>query len=194
MKEGVLDIELVNRPVPREGEGEDDADGGELDDGAEGLIVVHSGVLGEAPEDPTSLVAVEGASQSQLVAKEPLYSDHIGAGWTWHQVPGVVGQQGRVLLLHGLTLVRVSEGGANGGRDWGGVRWSSGRVSDQDQPIDGPKKTGGVMSHHGVNVSRFALNGDRVVHRRLGGRRHGWPAVMINNDGVGEFGHAHRGA
>jgi hypothetical protein len=84
MKEGVLDVELVDRPVPGEGEGEDGADGGELDDGAEGLIVVHAGALGEAPKNPAGLVAVEGAIRSQLVAKEPLVSDHIGVGRTWH--------------------------------------------------------------------------------------------------------------
>jgi hypothetical protein len=112
MEEGVLDVDLVDRPVP--GEGEDDADGSKLDDGAEGLIVDHYRALGEAPKDPAGLVAVEGAIQSQLVAKEPLAGDHIGVGWTWHQVPSVVGQQGRV-LLHGPTSVRVGEGGAHGG-------------------------------------------------------------------------------
>jgi hypothetical protein len=91
MKEGILDVELVDRPVPGEGEGEDDADGGELDDGAEGLIVVHAVSLGEAPKNPAGLVAIEGAIRSQLVAKEPLASDHIGAGRALHQVPGVVG-------------------------------------------------------------------------------------------------------
>jgi hypothetical protein len=30
-----------------------------LDDGAEGLVVVHSGALSEALKDPTCLVAVE---------------------------------------------------------------------------------------------------------------------------------------
>jgi hypothetical protein len=69
MKEGVLDIELMDRPVPGEGEGEDDADGGELDDGAEGVVVVHTGALGETPKDPTGKVAVEGAIRSQLVTK-----------------------------------------------------------------------------------------------------------------------------
>jgi hypothetical protein len=69
MKEGVLDVELMDRPVLREGEGEHGADGGELDDGAEGLVVVHSRALGEAPKNPAGLVSVEGAIRSQLVAK-----------------------------------------------------------------------------------------------------------------------------
>jgi hypothetical protein len=65
MKEGVLDVELVDRPVP----GEDGADGGELDDGAEDLVVVHTGTLGETPKGPAGLVAVKGAIRSQLVLK-----------------------------------------------------------------------------------------------------------------------------
>jgi hypothetical protein len=124
MKEGVLDIELVDRPIP----GEDDADGGELDDRAEGLIVVHAEALGEAPKNPASLVAVQGAIRSQFVAKEPLASGRIGAGRTWNQVPSVVVQQGRVLLLHGPTLVRVGEGGADEGGNRGDVRWNGDRV------------------------------------------------------------------
>jgi hypothetical protein len=92
MKEGVLDVELVDRPVPGEGEGEDSVDGGELDDEAESLIVVHAGSLGETPKNLASLVAVEGAIRSQFVVKKPLASDHIGTGRTWHQVPSVVGQ------------------------------------------------------------------------------------------------------
>jgi hypothetical protein len=69
MEEGILDVKLMDRPVPGEGEGEDGANSGELDDGAEGLIIVHSGALGEAPKDPTGLVAVEGAVRGMLVAK-----------------------------------------------------------------------------------------------------------------------------
>jgi hypothetical protein len=59
----------MDRPVPSEGEGEDDANGGELDDGAQGLVVIHSGALGEAPKDPTGLVAVKGVVRGQLVAE-----------------------------------------------------------------------------------------------------------------------------
>jgi hypothetical protein len=71
VEEGNLDIELMDRPVPGEIEGEDDTDGGELDDGAKGLVVVHSGTLGEASKDPTGLVVIEGAVRGQLVAKGP---------------------------------------------------------------------------------------------------------------------------
>jgi hypothetical protein len=62
VEEGIVDIELMNHLVPREGKGEDGLNGGELDDGAEGLIVVHSRTaLGEALQDPMGLVAVQGA-------------------------------------------------------------------------------------------------------------------------------------
>jgi hypothetical protein len=61
VEEGILDIELMNRPVSGGSEGENGPNGGELDDGAKGLVVVDSGALGEAPKDPTGLVAVEGA-------------------------------------------------------------------------------------------------------------------------------------
>jgi hypothetical protein len=83
--------------------------------------MVHSSVLGEAPKDPAGLVAVEGAVRSQLVAKEPLASDHICVGWTQHQVLGVFGQQGCILHFHSMTPKWVSEGGADGGGDRGGV-------------------------------------------------------------------------
>jgi hypothetical protein len=50
MEEGILDIELMDRLVPGEGEGEDGVNSGELDDRAEGLVIVHSRTLGE-PSD-----------------------------------------------------------------------------------------------------------------------------------------------
>jgi hypothetical protein len=82
MEEGILDVELMDPPVPGEDEGEDGTNGGELDDGAKGLVVVHAGALGEASKDPTGLIAVEGASRCQFVAEKPLAGDHVGAGRT----------------------------------------------------------------------------------------------------------------
>jgi hypothetical protein len=104
----------------------------------------------------------------------------------------VVGQQGRI-LLHGPTPVGVGEGGANGGGDRGGVRWSSGRVGGQDQPVD-RTDTGDMTSHHGGCVSGVAVNDDGVVHRRLKGHRRGRLAARVDDGGVSESGHVRRGA
>jgi hypothetical protein len=108
----------------------------------------------------------------------------------------VVGQEGRVLLLHSASPVWVGESGANGGGDRGGIRWSGSRISYQDQPVDRSKNASGTPSHHRVDVPGVTVDGDRVVHRWLGavcrdvgGRRRGRLAVVINNGRVGE---AHR--
>jgi hypothetical protein len=133
------------------------------------------------------------------VAKEPLADDYIGAKRTRHQVPGVVGQQGRV-LLHGPTPMRVSEGGANGGGDGGDVRGSGGRVTGQDQPVDWSKDACGATSHHRMDVPGIAVNGNWVVHGWLRARRldggspvRGRLAAMIGNREVDETDRARRG-
>jgi hypothetical protein len=57
MEEGILDVELMDRPIPREGEGENSSNGGKPDDGAKGVVVVHSKALSEAlkgPNEPCS--------------------------------------------------------------------------------------------------------------------------------------------
>jgi hypothetical protein len=41
-----------------ESDGKDDQNGGGVDDGAEGLVVVHSRVLNEASKDPTGPVPI----------------------------------------------------------------------------------------------------------------------------------------
>jgi hypothetical protein len=123
VEEGILDVQLMDRLVSEEGEGEDGSNGRELDDGAEGLIVVHSGALGEALNDLMGLVEVKGAVQGQLVVKEPLADDHVGAWWTRHQVPSVVGQQGHVLLHSAMPVgsVRATRTEEGTGEASGGV-------------------------------------------------------------------------
>jgi hypothetical protein len=112
VEEGILDVQLMNHLVSRE----DTPNGGEPDDEAEGLIVVHSGALSEAPKDPTSLVSIKRAVRGELLLKNPLASNHIGARWTQHQVPSVVGQQGHV-LLHSAAPVGIGERSVNRGVD-----------------------------------------------------------------------------
>jgi hypothetical protein len=61
MEKGVLNIELMNGPRSRDGDTEDDADRGCLDDGTEGLIKVYPRLLREATDHPSSLVAGKAA-------------------------------------------------------------------------------------------------------------------------------------
>jgi hypothetical protein len=97
-----------------------------------------------------------------------------------------------------VTLVGFGEGGANGG-DRGGARRGGNRVSRQDQPVNGAESVGCAASHHRVDVSRVAVDSDRVVYRRLGAGRRGigsrgrGPIVaMVDEGGVGEASRARR--
>jgi hypothetical protein len=57
VQECVLDIQLVDGPILRGGDGEEQTDGRRLDDGAKRVPVVHAGLLIEATHDPTRFVA-----------------------------------------------------------------------------------------------------------------------------------------
>jgi hypothetical protein len=113
----------------------------------------------------------------------------------------VVSQEGRVLLLHSTTPMWVGEGSANGGGHRGSVGWSAGRISCKDQPVDGAKNASGAPSHHRVDVSGVAVDGDRVVYGRLGADRWSFEsggcgrlAAVIDDGGVGEADRARRRA
>jgi hypothetical protein len=49
--------------------GEDSPDGGGLDVGAEGFVIVHSGMLSETSKDPIGLVPIYGAVRRELVVE-----------------------------------------------------------------------------------------------------------------------------
>ena len=71
MEEGILDVELVERPGARYREAEDDADRGRLDDGAECLVKVDPRLLREAANHPSRLVAGEAAIRVEFVLEDP---------------------------------------------------------------------------------------------------------------------------
>ena len=72
MEKGVLDVELVYRPCTRDGDAEDDADGGGLDDRTERLVEVNARLLREATNNPARLVASESTIRTKLVLEDPL--------------------------------------------------------------------------------------------------------------------------
>jgi hypothetical protein len=79
VEEGVLHIELLNRPGARWGESEHCADGGRFHNRVESLIVVHPRAPSEAPNNPVSLAVVESPIEEELVCEDPLADDDVGA-------------------------------------------------------------------------------------------------------------------
>jgi hypothetical protein len=77
VEKSILHIELLNRPVTINSNGEHRAHDGRFHNRAERLIVVHTEALSETPEDPTSLVAIEGAVGAELVGENPLAGDDV---------------------------------------------------------------------------------------------------------------------
>jgi hypothetical protein len=77
MEKSILHVELLNRPATRNSNGEHRVHGGRFHNRAEHLIVVHTGALSETPEDPMSLVAIEGAVGAKLVDENPLAGDNV---------------------------------------------------------------------------------------------------------------------
>jgi hypothetical protein len=59
----------------------------------------------------------------------------------------------------------------SGGADWGGARRSGSPISRQDQPVDVAENAGYTASNHRVDMPGVAVDGDRVVHKRLGASR-----------------------
>jgi hypothetical protein len=109
MEEGVLHIELVDRPVPGQRESQDSPDGDRLDHRTEGLVVVDPGTLGKAPEHIAGLVPLQGPVGVQLQLEDLFPGDHVGTMGTRHQVLGAVSLESLVLLFHGTPPLRVGK-------------------------------------------------------------------------------------
>jgi hypothetical protein len=77
VEKSVLHVELLNRSVTGNSNGEHRAHGGRFHNRAERLIVVHIRALSETPEDPTSLVSIQGAVGAKLVGEKSLAGDDV---------------------------------------------------------------------------------------------------------------------
>jgi hypothetical protein len=109
MEEGVLHIKLVDRPILGVSQSKDSADSSWLDDGAESLVVINSGVLGEPTKDLASFVSIQRAVGVELVLEYPLPSDHVSLGRSRNQIPSVIVQEGSILFFHGPAPMRTGE-------------------------------------------------------------------------------------
>lgn len=110
MQEGVLDVQLMYWPAPRDRERENGSYCGGLDNRTEHLVEVDAGSLGEAAKNPACLVAVEGAVGLELVLEQPFAGDDVGLVWSWHKIPRAIGEEGVKLILHHSAPLWISEG------------------------------------------------------------------------------------
>jgi hypothetical protein len=84
---------------------------------AERLIVVHTRALSETLEDPTSLVAIEGAVDAKLVGENPLAGDDVRVTRSGNKFLGPVAHEGLVLIFHCRAPIKIGECGTDRGRD-----------------------------------------------------------------------------
>jgi hypothetical protein len=156
IEEGILDVKLTDGPGAGDGDVEDKPNGGGLDDGAKSLVVVVAGTLGETAENPARLAPSQGAVGVELVMKDPLAGDHVGAGRLRHERPSAVVDEGLVLIGHSSAPERILNSLASRGRHGvDGVR--GGEV----EPINGT---------YGAVGPRSLQRG--IIQRQ--GRRCGW--------------------
>jgi hypothetical protein len=109
LEEGVVDIQLMNRPEARERQRQYGSDSGRFHNRAESLSEVDAWSLSESPNNPPALVPFQSAISFELMFENPFASDHITSRWPWKKIASLVGEKGRVLSLHCLTPIWVSK-------------------------------------------------------------------------------------
>lgn len=100
VEEGIIDVELVRRPVSRHGQGEHGAHCRHLDDWTVRFTIVDAGSLCETTYHPSCLVAVEVAVLLELLAEHPFAADDVGTGRPRNELPGGVAEERIELQLH----------------------------------------------------------------------------------------------
>jgi hypothetical protein len=128
MEEDIFHVELLNMPGTGDSSSEHCANSGRFYNRAEGLIVVDPGALSETLKDPAGLIA-KGPVSTELVRKDPLASDNVGAMRLGNQLPGPIADQGSVFFLHSRTPMEIDKRSTSGGGDRGRGR------SGEDQTI-----------------------------------------------------------
>jgi len=111
MKEGIIDIKLMNRLAAGEHQREDSPYCGWLDDRTESLGEVNVGALCEAAQHPACLVALERTIRLVLVLENPLASHNVRSRWSRNEIPRAVGQESVELLLHSTSPIRKARRG-----------------------------------------------------------------------------------
>jgi hypothetical protein len=116
VEEGVLHVQLLDRPGARDGDVENSPDGGWFDDWTEHLVVVDVVPLREPSNDPPGLMASQGAVSTELVLEDSLAGDDVGTRRSRNNTPGAIVDKRLVLISHRSIPIRIGERGASVGR------------------------------------------------------------------------------
>jgi hypothetical protein len=109
LKKGILDVKLMNRPIPGVSYSEDCADSGRFDNRTESFIVVNTGALSEDAKDSTSLVSIQRTISMKFMFEDPFSSDHVGIGGPRNKIPSIIVHESGIFFFHGTTPVRISK-------------------------------------------------------------------------------------
>jgi hypothetical protein len=109
VKKGVLHVQLMNGPGARCGDAKYRPYGSRFDNRAKGLVVVNALTLGEATDNPASLVASKGPIDMELVLEDPLPRYDVGSGGPRNKLPCVVVDEGLIFIHHRGTPVGIGQ-------------------------------------------------------------------------------------
>jgi hypothetical protein len=85
------------------------------DNRAEELIIVDTGLLGEAMKDSMSFVPLRRVIGVELLLENSFAGDDVGANGLKDKIPGVVGDQGSKFLFHSAVPDQIDEGSLDEG-------------------------------------------------------------------------------
>ena len=80
------------------------------------MIKIKTGMLRDPTNDPASFAAFQRAVGVELVFEDPFAGDHVGMARPRDELPGAVGQQGVVFILHRCAPGGIFQSGVNRSR------------------------------------------------------------------------------
>ena len=90
MQKSILDVELMNRPAPRESQREHCVNSGWLHHRTESLREIHTRPLGKTTKNLVHHIPFERPVRPELVLEDPLPGDNVGPSRTRHKILGVI--------------------------------------------------------------------------------------------------------
>ena len=137
-------------PGRRNDKAENDSDHAWFNHGREGFVRVNTGLLRITTTNPPSLLAGERAIGVEFMPENPFPGDNIGAMWTRNEGPGVVEEEGVILVFHGMEPVWIEKGSLVGTWDGRDRLGNGGEV----QTIGRKMKTSLAARAHVVGILR----------------------------------------